>query len=107
MNELTSAGKTFIFRVDNGVVFHNTYTADGATLHYETTEGPTKGSAETVTLHTAKVAPGLFILGWAETSGMRVTHPMNLNTLTAHGFWTYQKGDGRIAELHIGTLEPA
>ncbi|MGQ4434188.1 MoaF-related domain-containing protein [Streptomyces sp. SAS_260] len=57
MSELTHAGKTFVFRVDNGVVFRNTYTADGTTLHYETTKGPTKGSEETVTLHTAEVAP--------------------------------------------------
>jgi phenolic acid decarboxylase len=107
MSELTYAGKTFIFRVDNGVVFRNTYAADGTTLHYETLEGPTKGAEETVTLHTAEVAPGLIMLGWVERSGMAITHLMNLNTRTVHAFWTYETGDGRVAELHTGTLEPA
>jgi len=34
MSELTCAGKTHKFSVGNGVVFHSTYSADGATLHY-------------------------------------------------------------------------
>ncbi|MFC9131544.1 hypothetical protein ACFT4A_32560 [Streptomyces sp. NPDC057099] len=42
-------------------------------MHYETLEGPGKGAEETVTLHTAEVAPGLFMLGWVETSGMTIT----------------------------------
>ncbi|MDX2524592.1 MoaF-related domain-containing protein [Streptomyces europaeiscabiei] len=107
MSEPTYAGKTFVFRVDNGVVFRNTYAADGTTLHYEAVEGPTKGSEETVTLHTAEVAPGLFMVGWVEKSGMTVTHLLNLDALTVHAFWTYETGDGRVAELHTGTLEPA
>ena len=106
IRELTYAGKTFVVRVDNGVVFRNTYAADVTTLRYETVDGPTEGSEETVTLHTAEVAPGLFMLGWAERSGMTVTHVMNLNALTVHAFWTYETADGPVAELHIGTLEP-
>ncbi|WP_326574271.1 hypothetical protein OG889_04300 [Streptomyces sp. NBC_00481] len=107
MSEFTYAGKSFIFHVDNGVVFRNTYAADGTTLHYATLEGPAKGAEETVTLHTAEVAPGLFMLGWVEKSGMTITHLMNLNTRTVHAFWTYETGDGRVAELHAGILEPA
>ncbi|MEU8915602.1 MoaF-related domain-containing protein [Streptomyces nigrescens] len=107
MSELTYAGKTFIFRVDNGVVFRNTYAADGTTLRYETVGGPAKGAEETVTVHTAEVAPGLFMLGWVEASGMTITHLMNLNTQAVHAFWTYETGDGRVAELHTGALEPA
>ncbi|MDF3141361.1 MULTISPECIES: hypothetical protein [unclassified Streptomyces] len=107
MSGLTYAGKTFVFRVDNGVVFRNTYSADGISLRYETLEGPAKGAEETVTLHTAEVAPGLFIVGWVEASGMTVTHLMNLNTRTIHAFWTYETDNGRVAELHTGTLEPA
>ncbi|MCX4854395.1 hypothetical protein OG426_51010 [Streptomyces canus] len=87
MSELTYAGKTFIFRIGNGTVFRNTYAADGTTLHYETIEGPTKGAEETVTLHTAEVAPGLFMFGRVEKSGLT--------------------DDGRVAEPHTGTLEPA
>ncbi|WP_329537043.1 hypothetical protein OG568_51745 (plasmid) [Streptomyces sp. NBC_01450] len=107
MSELSYVGKTFVFRVDNGVDFRNTYAADGTTLRYETLEAPTKGAGETVTLHIAEVAPGLFMLGWVETSGMTITHLMNLNNHTVHAFWTYETGDGRVAELHTGTLEPA
>ncbi|WP_327696714.1 MoaF-related domain-containing protein [Streptomyces sp. NBC_00459] len=106
MSELTYAGKTFVLRVDNGVVFRNTYAADGTALHYETLEGPTKGAEENVTLHTAEVAPGLFMLGWVEESGMTITHVMNLDALTVHAFWTYETGEGRVAELHTGVLEP-
>ncbi|AGP59330.1 hypothetical protein M271_39745 [Streptomyces rapamycinicus NRRL 5491] len=38
---------------------------------------------------------------------MTITHLMNLNTWTVHAVWTYETGDGRVAELHTGTLEPA
>lgn len=104
MSAHTYAGHTFVFRVDNGTVFRNTYTSDGTGLHYETLEGPGKGSQETVVLHTAEVSPGIFILGWVEQSGMTVTHVMNLKTHTVHAFWTYDTGRGRAAELHSGTL---
>ena len=107
MSSLTYAGRTFVFRVDNGVVFRNTYSADGTSLRYEILEGAARGSREKVALHAAEVAPGIFVLGWAEESGMTVTHVMNLTTHTVHAFWTYENGNGRVAELHTGTLEPA
>lgn len=47
------------------------------------------------------------MLGRAEKSGMTVTHLRNLNARTIHAFWAYETGDGRVAELHTGTLEPA
>ncbi len=46
------------------------------------------------------------MVGWVEESGMTVTHLLNLDALTVHAFWTYEAGDGRVAELHTGTLEP-
>lgn len=105
MSNLTYAGKTYKFSVDNGVVFHNTYSPDGTTLHYETVAGPTAGASEDVTLHAAEATSGVFLLGWVEKSGMTVTHAMNLNTLTVHAFWTYDTPEGRIGELHVGSLE--
>ncbi|WIV52958.1 MoaF-related domain-containing protein [Amycolatopsis nalaikhensis] len=107
MSTLTYAGRTYLFRVDNGVVFRNTYSADGTSLHYETLAGPTAGARETVTLHAAESAPGIFVLGWVEQSGMTITHVMNLNTDTIHAFWTYETASGRVGELHTGTIEPA
>lgn len=107
MSALTYAGRTFLFRVDNGTVFRNTYSPDGTSLHYEPLEGPGKGAQENVVLHSAEVAPGIFILGWVEESGMTITHVMNLGTSTVHAFWTYETGQGRTAELHTGTLTPA
>ncbi|MEU5322034.1 hypothetical protein AB0G67_35590 [Streptomyces sp. NPDC021056] len=106
MSELTYAGKTFVLRVDNAAVFRNTYATDGTTLRYQTLEGPAKGAEETATLHTAEVAPGRFMLGWAEKAGMTITHLKNLNAKTVHAFWTYGRGEGRVAELHTGTVEP-
>lgn len=103
----TYAGKTFIITVDNGVTFRNTYSADGTKLHYETIAGPTSGAHEDVVLHSAEVAPGIFIIGWVEQSGMTITHVMNLNTATVHAFWTFDPGNGRVAELHTATIEPA
>ncbi|MBA2810191.1 hypothetical protein E0500_023025 [Streptomyces sp. KM273126] len=105
MSDLTYAGKAYKFSVDNGIVFHNTYSPDGTTLHYETVTGPNTGASEDVALHAAEVAPGVFLLGWVEKSDMTVTHATNLNTLTVHAFWTYDTPEGRIGELHVGTLE--
>jgi hypothetical protein len=36
---------------------------------------------------------------------MTVTHAMNLNTGTVHAFWTYDTPNGRVGELHTGTLQ--
>ncbi|MFV0131570.1 phenolic acid decarboxylase [Streptomyces sp. HMX112] len=105
MSTPTYVGKTFRFTVDNGTVFHNTYAPDGTRLHYETVAGPGTGTAEDVDLHAAEVSPGVFLVGWTEQSGMTVTHAMNLGTGTVHAFWTYETPDGRVAELHTGTLE--
>ena len=88
MSNLTYAGKTYKFSVDNGVVFHNTYSPDGTTLRYKTVACPNTGANEDVTLHAVEVAPGVFLLGWVEESGMTVTHAMNLNALTVQAFWT-------------------
>jgi hypothetical protein len=51
MSTPTYAGHTFELRIDNGVVFRNSYTPDGTGLHYEVLEGPTAAAAETVSLH--------------------------------------------------------
>ncbi|MFD5407831.1 phenolic acid decarboxylase [Streptomyces griseorubiginosus] len=105
MSTLTYAGKKFRFTVDNGTVFHNTYAPDGTELRYETVAGPGTGTVEDVDLHAAEVATGVFLVGWTEKSGMSVTHAMNMNTNTVHAFWTYETPDGRVGELHTGTLE--
>ena len=103
MSTESYAGHTYIFRVDNGVVFRNTYSEDGSRLHFESLEGP-YGSAK-VELNAAEVAPGLFFVSWVEDSGMTVSHAMNLNSKTVHCFWTWQDEGGRQGELHTGTLE--
>jgi phenolic acid decarboxylase len=103
LSNLTYAGKTLRFTVDNGVVFHNTYAPDGTSLHYETVAGPAAG--EDVTLHAAEVAPGIFIVGWTERSGMTITHVMNLNRDTVHAFWTYPTDNGPVGDLHTGVIE--
>lgn len=105
MSGLTYAGRTFRFSVDNGTVFENTYAADGTGLRYETVAGPGTGTVEKVDLHAAEVTPGVFLVGWTEKSGMTVTHAMNLNTGTVHAFWTYDTPNGRVGELHTGTLQ--
>ncbi len=44
MSALTYAGKRFRLTVDNGVVFHNTYSPDGRSLHWEAVAGQTQGA---------------------------------------------------------------
>ena len=91
--------------MDNGVVFHNTYAPDGTKLHWEAVAGQAKGASEDVDVHAAEVVPGVFLVGWTESSGTTVTHAMNMNSNTVHAFWTYETPDGRVGELHTGTLE--
>ena len=103
MTASTYAGKTFEFTVDNGVIYHNTYAPDGTRLHFRTVAGP--AAVEDVDLHAAEVAPGVFIVGWVEKSGLTVTHAMNLNIGVVHAFWTYETESGRVGELHTGHLK--
>ena len=104
------AGRTYLFEFDNGTVFRNSYAADGSTLHWETLEGAGKGSAETVDLHVAEIASGVYFVGWVEATGITVTHLLDLNQGTVRAFWTYAdanaKTGGRSAELHAATLKP-
>ena len=103
MSTESYAGRKFLFRVDNGVVFRNSYSEDGSKLHWECLEGPF--GSEEVELNVAEVAPGLFFVSWVEDSGMAISHAMNLNSNTVHAFWSWQEQGGRQCELHTGTLE--
>jgi phenolic acid decarboxylase len=102
MSGFAFAGKTIEFKVDNGAVFHNTYAADGTALHYEAADGPAKGAVEDVRIQAAEVAPGVYLVGWTEASGMTITHAMDFNEGVIHAFWTYETENGRVGELHSG-----
>ena len=104
------AGHTYVFEFDNGTVFRNSCAADGRTLRWETLEGPGKGGAETVDLHVAEIASGAYFVGWVESTGITVTHLLDLNQGTVRAFWTYAdanaKTGGRSAQLHTASLKP-
>jgi phenolic acid decarboxylase len=98
------AGHTYLFQVDNGAAFRNTYSADGTQLHWEGL-GESAGQGEDVRLHVAEVGPGLYFVSWTERSGITASHLMDLNRNTVQVFWTYEGEGGRVGELHAGTLE--
>ena len=100
------AGRTYVFQVDNGAAFRNSYSADGTRLHWEGL-GESAGQFEDVPLHTALVAPGIWFVSWTERSGLTVSHVMDLNSLTVKAFWTFEGESGRVGQLHTGTLTPA
>ncbi len=100
------AGQVFRFEVDNGYTFRNTYAADGKSLRWEAIEGPTTGQSETVALSVALVAPRVYFVSWTEAStGMTVSHVMDLAQGIVHAFWTSAlESGGRAGELHGGRL---
>ncbi|GAA2748348.1 MULTISPECIES: MoaF-related domain-containing protein [Kitasatospora] len=100
------AGRTYLFEVDNGAAFRNAYSADGTRLRWEGL-GESAGQWEDVKLHVAEVAPRIYFVSWTETSGITVSHVMDLNTLTVKVFWTWEGEGGRVGELHTGRLTPA
>ncbi|MFI9272758.1 MoaF-related domain-containing protein [Kitasatospora sp. NPDC052896] len=99
------AGRTYLFEVDNGAAFRNSYSADGRRLHWEGL-GESAGQWEDVALHVAQVGPELYFVSWTERSGLTVSHVMDLAELTVRVFWTYEGEGGRVGELHTGTLRP-
>ncbi|MGN6243307.1 MAG: MoaF-related domain-containing protein [Motilibacteraceae bacterium] len=99
------AGQTYLIRFDNGTVFRNTYSTDGATLHYDTVEGAGAGGSEDVSLHTAAVGGRSYLVNWVEANSTTVTHLMNLDDATVHAFWTFDGHRGRVGELHTAGLE--
>ncbi|WP_030234038.1 MoaF-related domain-containing protein [Streptomyces sp. NRRL S-350] len=98
------AGRTYLFRADNGAAFRNTYSADGTRLRWEGL-GESAGQWEDVRLHVAEVAPEVYFVSWTEQSGITVSHVMDLGKLTVRAFWTFEGEGGRVGELHTGTLE--
>jgi phenolic acid decarboxylase len=99
------SGQTYLIHFDNGTVFRNTYSADGASLHYDTVEGAGAGSSEDVTLHTAALGGTTYLVNWVEANGTTVTHLMNLDEEKVHAFWTFDGPGGRNGELHTASLE--
>ncbi|MCH7229319.1 phenolic acid decarboxylase [Glycomyces sp. L485] len=104
MDGLAFAGKSYEIKVDNGMVFHHTYSADGRTLHYETVAGPMEGASEDVRLRAAEVASGIYLVGWNEISGLTVALAMNLNDNTVHTIRTHEAEGERHSELLSGTI---
>ncbi|GAB3655796.1 MoaF-related domain-containing protein [Glycomyces tarimensis] len=104
MSGLALAGKTYELKMDNGVVFHHTYSPDGKTLHYETIAGPMEQGSEDVRLHTAEVASDVWLVAWNEISGVSVTQAVNLKANTVHVFSTHEAGGERRTEIRTGTI---
>ncbi|BFV56085.1 hypothetical protein KCMC57_up11890 [Kitasatospora sp. CMC57] len=98
------AGHTYLFQVDNGAAFRNTYSADGRRLRWEGL-GESAGQWEDVELHVAQVAPEIYFVSWTEKSGITVSHVMDLAAMTVRTFWTFEGEGGRVGQLHTGTLQ--
>ncbi|MFC3493215.1 MoaF-related domain-containing protein [Glycomyces rhizosphaerae] len=104
MTDFAFAGKTFEVRLDNGVVFHNTYAAEGNKLQYAEIDGATEGASEEVDLYVAEVASRTYLVGWNEVSGTVVTHLMDFKNKRITAFWSFDTGGGRTGEVHSGTF---
>ncbi|THV37735.1 MoaF-related domain-containing protein [Glycomyces buryatensis] len=107
MSDFAFAGKSFEFRIDNGVVFRNFYSSDGKRLRYATLDGPAERVSEEVELFAAEFAPNIYMVGWNEISGATVVHVMNFKNHTMCGFWSFPEDDDRSGEIHSGTFAEA
>ncbi|MEV3989077.1 MoaF N-terminal domain-containing protein [Streptomyces sp. NPDC049837] len=100
------AGHAYRISLDNGVVFRNSYSADGTKLHWEAVEGPFKGNSGNESLAVNQVGDGLYHVNWVEKSGTTVSHVMDLKSGTVSVYWTFPTPDGgRAGELHTATLQ--
>jgi hypothetical protein len=105
MTDFAFAGKAFDIRLDNGVVFHNTFAVEGNRLVYEKIDGAVEGASEEVELYVAEIAPRMYLVGWNEVSGTAVAHVMDFKTKRVTAFRSLDAGGGRTGEVHTGTFE--
>lgn len=105
MTDFAFAGKAFDIRLNNGVVFHNTYAAEGNRLVYERIDGIVEGASEEVELYVAEVAPRMYLVGWNEISGATVAHVMDFKTNKITEFRALDAGGSRVGEVYAGTFE--
>ncbi|MDA1361764.1 hypothetical protein O1R50_19200 [Glycomyces luteolus] len=105
MSDFEFAGKGFDIRLDNGVLFHNTYAVEGNRMVYEQIDGVVEGASEEVELFVAEVAPRMYLVGWNEVSGAAVAHVMDFRTKKITAFRSMDANGGRIGEVHSGTFE--
>lgn len=99
------AGHIYRLEVDNGVVYQNSYSADGTRLHWEALEGPFKGYNGNETVSVQRIRDGVYHINWVESSGMTVSHVMDLSTKRVSVYWTYTTADSnRVGELHAASL---
>jgi hypothetical protein len=105
MSDFAFAGKVFEIRLDNGVVFHNTYSPGGDKLRYEMIDGAAEGGSGTVDLYVGEIAERIYLVGWNEVAGSAVAHVMDFNTKRITAFWSLDEGGGRIGEMHSGTFQ--
>src|SRR5262245_37260317 len=104
------AGRTYMFRVDNGMVLRASFGPGGRKLSWEAVEGPNAGTGETVDMQVAEISDNVYFVNWLESNGMTVSRVMDMNSGMVHVFWTMpdQSGiGGRTAETHTGTMSPA
>jgi hypothetical protein len=105
MTDFAFAGKAFDIRLDNGVIFHNTYAAEGNRLVYERIDGAVEGSSEEVRLYVAELSPRMYLVGWNERSGAAVTQVLDFKTKRVTVFRSLDAGGSRTGEVHSGTFE--
>ncbi|WP_217247697.1 MoaF N-terminal domain-containing protein [Streptomyces sp. AC602_WCS936] len=99
------AGHAYYLRLDNGIVFRNSYSADGAKLHWEALEGPMKGQSGDEDITVTRVGDGVYHVNWIEDSGITVSHVFDTVHNTVSIFMTFETEQGRVGEAHTATLQ--
>lgn len=104
MGDFAFAGKSFEIRLDNGVVFFNSYGPEGNRLLYEEVDGVAESGSEEVELSVGEVAKGIYLLGWNEVSGATVSQVLDFNKGTVTGYWSVDAGGKRTGEVRSGVF---
>lgn len=91
------AARSFIINYGDGLVFRNSYLADGKSVTVEHLEGAMKGSLSTSTFNWFELGNGEYILSWQEEDKSTVVHCENFEKKTTRSFYTMM--DGSFFEL--------
>lgn len=101
------AGKTAEAKFDSGAHFKLEYLSDG-TMKWTDLIPERQGRSGIQAIDVVRLNDGLFTVSWVESTGTTVTHSINLNKGTVHGYRTTEDDKefgGRAVATYDGTYK--
>src|SRR5690349_16038889 len=101
------AGRTFVVKYNDEMVFRNSYSSDGKLVTAEFVAGTSAGTQMTIPFQWKALQGGHFLISWQEDDSSTVVHCDNFEENTTRCYYTMMNGSfyvmsGFLSEMKDG-----